>query len=515
MSTEEHTQTDAPPDEGHHEPHTPPPSPRALRAMAIVRWILLALVTSLAGYTVWTFWGPKPDGHAAREEARYYCAMHPQIRSPDPGECPICHMNLEPIPEERRNQAPAGTSSAPAPPPSAPSPPNVTAITVSEEKQRTVGLSTSLAESATLGDRLRVPGVISAPETGLAQVRVRAPGFVEQVAVRQTGVRVKRGQALAFVYSPEIYRAQEEYLTAIRWNGAANADSTPQPGATDITSAARRALELLGLGSGDIQWITQTGKPIRAIAVRAPAGGYVTRFNAVLGSRAEPEMVLYEIADLSSVWIIAGVHERDLQAMHVGMNARFTATNNRTEPLSGRVDLIEPILEESTRTARVRLVVPNPDGHLRPGQFGEVEFELPASQGLFVPRDAVIRTGEHEYVYVATGAERFEPRLVRAGLSREGRIQILSGVSKGDRVVTRGSFMLDSESRLQASLAAAPAPNSSAQAGSPEQGPSCETEFDRERLADKYMQCRACERQHAGMGRMVADCKDAIPKPWR
>jgi Cu(I)/Ag(I) efflux system membrane fusion protein len=118
---------------------------------------------------------------------------------------------------------------------------------VSEEKQRAVGLATSVVESSTVGDRLRVPGVISAPETGLAQARVRAPGFVEQVAVRQTGVRVTRGQPLAFIYSPEIYRAQEEFLAATRWSGAGSGGVAPAPtGATDIAAAARRGLELLG-----------------------------------------------------------------------------------------------------------------------------------------------------------------------------------------------------------------------------------------------------------------------------
>jgi membrane fusion protein, copper/silver efflux system len=490
------------------------PTPRALRTMAVVRWALLGLVTLLAAYSVWTFWGSQQDVHAAHEEARYYCPMHPQIRSPEPGECPICHMNLESIPEERRSQPQPASSSVSAPP-SAPSPSNVTPVTLSEEKQRAVGLATSAVESATLGDRLRVPAVISAPDTGLAQARVRAPGFVEQVAVRQTGVRVSRGQALAFVYSPEIYRAQEEYLAATRWSGAAKGDSSANAGAAELATAARHALQLLGLSAGDIEEITRTGKPIRAVAVRAPAGGFVTRFNAVLGSRAEPEMVLYEIADLSSVWLLASVHERDLGAVRVGMSASFTTSASQAEPLRARVELIEPTLEESTRTTRVRLVVPNREGRLRPGQFGEVEFELPASPGLFVPRDAVIRTGENEYVYVATSAERFEPRLVRVGPTREGRVQLLAGVSEGDRVVTRGSFMLDSESRLQASLAAAPAPASSARGASSEQGPSCETEFDHGKQAEKYLQCRACERQHLGMGRMVADCKEAIPRPWR
>jgi membrane fusion protein, copper/silver efflux system len=437
--------------------------------MAVIRWILLGLVTLLAGYTVWTYWGQQRDVHAAHEQAQYYCPMHPQIRSAEPGQCPICHMDLEPIPEERGHSSLA--SSGQAAPPPAPSPPSVTAVTLSEEKQRAVGLATSVVESATLGGRLRVPGIINAPETGLAQARVRAAGFVEQVAVRQTGVRVSRGQALAFIYSPEIYRAQQEYLAATRWSGAVGGSSTAQPVAADLATAARHALELLGLSPTDIEEITRTGTPIRAVAVRAPAAGYVTRFNAVLGSRAEPETVLYEIADLSSVWVVASVHERDLSAVRVGRRVRFTTTNGQAEPLSGRVDLIEPFLEESTRTTRVRLVIPNRDGRLRPGQFGEVEFELPALPGLFVPGDAVIRTGEHEYVYVATSADRFEPRLVRTGLSREGRVQLHSGVAEGERVVTRGNFMLDSESRLRASLAAAPAPPSPSQAGSVDPGP--------------------------------------------
>ncbi len=494
----------------HRQEHSPAPSARSLRAMAIVRWGLLALVALLAGYSVWTYWGPGHGEHAGHERARYQCPMHPQIRSPDPGECPICHMHLEPIPEER--MSPASTPSSVT---SASAPPDVTAVKLSPEKQQATGLATSAVERATLGNRLRVPGVISAPETGLSQVRVRAPGFVERVAVRQTGVRVSRGQALAFIYSPEIYRAQEEFLAAIRWSGAESADRPASGSAAELSTAARRGLELLGMTAADIEEVVRTGHPIRALAVRAPAAGFVTRFNAVLGSRAEPEMVLYEIADLSSVWVIASVHERDLGAIQLGTSARFTSSGSQAAPLTGRVDLIEPLVEEATRTTRVRLVVPNRDGGLRPGQYGQVEFELTAAPGLFVPRDAVIRTGQHEYVYVATAADRFEPRLVTTGLAREGRIQILSGLTAGERVVTRGSFMLDSESRLQASLAAAPAPSSSGQGASPETGPSCESEFDRQGFTDKYTQCRACERQHAGMGSMVADCKNAIPKPWR
>lgn len=421
------------------------PSIRGLRVMAIVRWALLALVTAVAGVTVWTFWGPGRASHAAHEHDRFYCPMHPEIRSPRPGTCPICHMKLEPIPAERQADAHA---EAPAPP-SAPGPADVVPVSLSAEKQELIGLVTSVASKESLGDRLRVPGVVSAPETGRAEVRVRAPGFVEQVAVRQTGARVRRGQPLAWIYSPEIYRAQAELIAATRWSAGVE----PSSGPGDIAASARRGLELLGLSASDIDEIVRTGKPMRAVPVRAPSAGYVTRFAAVLGTRADPETVLYEIADLSSVWVVASVPERDAASLRVGAPARFSWSGAKAESVTARIDLVEPALDEATRTARVRITLPNRGGQLRPGQFGEVELELPASEGLFVPRDAVIRTGEHEYVYVATDGDRFEPRAVRAGLARGGRAQILEGVAEGERVVTRGGFMLDSESRLQASLA--------------------------------------------------------------
>jgi len=434
------------------------PSRRALRTMAIVRWILLALVTALAVFAVVTQCGHSETDHAAHRENRYYCPMHPQIRSPDPGECPICHMDLVPIPESQRTPgSPAGMAT------SAAAPAEVTPVDLSPDEVRAAGIATVPVESATVGDRLRVPGVLSAPETGRVEVRVRAPGFVERALVRQTGVKVSAGQPLAFVYSPEIYRAQEEFLALGRWNAGAPVEG--QSATSDLATAARRGLELLGLSSADIAEIQKTGQPIRAIALRAPASGYVTRTSAVLGSRADPEQVLYEISDLSTLWVIASVHERDLSAMKVGAPAEFTVSGSQGAPRSGKIDLVEPLLEEATRTARVRLVLKNAEGDLRPGQFGHVEFELPAAPGLFVPRDAVIRTGEHEYVYVATTEGHFEPRSVETGISRGGRIEIKSGVREGDRVVTRGSFMLDSESRLKASLARSPAAPGAAPAG--------------------------------------------------
>jgi Cu(I)/Ag(I) efflux system membrane fusion protein len=184
--------------------------------------------------------------------------------------------------------------------------------------------------------------------------------------------------------------------------------------------------------------------------------------------------------------------------------------------VNARVELVEPEVSETTRTARVRLTVQNANLDLLPGQYGDVLFELPESTGIVIPKDAVIHTGEHDYVFVDAGSGRFEPRTVGVGNQVGDRVQILEGLVEGERVVSRGSFMLDSESRLQASLAATPSSSPGLGGARPaELGPLCEEAFDQEKYPDKFNQCRLCERQHAGMGSMVGDCKNAIPRPWR
>lgn len=472
---------------------TPAHDARALRVMSLVRWLLLALVTALAAHTTWTHWGPRAHAPHARSGDRYLCPMHPEVRSPSPGVCPICHMDLVPITASTPNDGGAQTDAA--------HPPELTALTLHEGQREAIGLATAVIRREQRAGSLRVPGVVSVPESGLAQVVVRSVGFVERVAVRQTGERVSRGQTLAWVYSPEVYRAQEELITASRWDAGASSASS------DIAGAARRALELLGMSPEDIDAALRARRPMRAIPLRAPIAGVVTRFNAVLGARASPEAPLYELADLSRVWVVASVHERDVgalrpgtPALRVGTSASFSPAGATGAPWVGRVALLEPVLDEATRTLRLRLVVPNRGLALRPGQVGEVELALPGARGLFVPRDALVRTGAHDYVYVDVGGERFEPRSVRVGAAVGDRVEVVAGLAEGDRVVTRGGFMLDSESRLQASLR-----ERSSEV-------SCESDFDPARFADRHAQCLACERRDAGDR---AACKAAIPRPWR
>ena len=447
------------------------PSPRSLRVMAVVRWAILLAVTALAVHSVWRYWGPGSTALPAHREDRYYCPMHPQIRSPDPGECPICHMTLEPIPEERRQPAAprtsasasdAGTDGGPVTA-AAPvgvttlPPPGVVPVTLSLERQQLIGMTTAPVVRRALGQQLRVPGVVEAPENAAAQVHVRTPGFLERVEVRQSGVRVARGQTLAWIYAPEIYQAEQELLTARRWAGASTDGGMTESGHDDVFASARRRLQFLGVADGDINEVLRRGVAMRAVPVRAPIDGYVTRYAAVLGQYATPEMTLYELSDLSRVWIVASLYERDLARISRGSAAQFVAAGESAPPIAARVDLIEPSVGAETRTARVRLSVPNPAMRLRPGQYGDVTFALPGTASLVVPRDAVADTGVAQYAFVDAGGGRFEPRRVRIGVLLGDDLEVIDGLREGERVVARGSFMVDSESRLQAALAGSPA----------------------------------------------------------
>lgn len=452
-----------------------PASAQRLRAMATVRWLLLLAVTSLAFYTVWRFWGPSSHRSNNSRADLYYCPMHPQIRSADPGECPICHMSLELIPAERQQPTPGSSVATPAaasdaavtasPPIDAGSVSELVPITLALDRQQAIGVTTALVIETRIAEALRAPGVVEVPENATTQVHVRAAGYLERTAVRQTGVRVARGQVLAWLFSPQVYQTQLEFLRAHRWAVEAPAVDGGQAGvaallgapggAQQIERAARHGLELLGIDPQDIDAIGRAGEPMRAVPVRAPASGFVMRFGAVPGAYVAPEMTLYEIADLSRVWVVASLYERDLPRVRQGNAARLVFPSVAA-PLQGRVVLVEPDISTTTRTARVRVEVMNPGTTLRPGQYGDVFLEPSPSAVLGVSRDAVVDTGAQRYVFVDLGDGRFSPRAVRVGALIGETYEVLAGLRAGERVVVRGNFMLDSESRLQASLSAAP-----------------------------------------------------------
>jgi Cu(I)/Ag(I) efflux system membrane fusion protein len=463
----------------------------------------------------WSFALAQSDhARAAAAAPKYHCPMHSQIVSDQPGECPICHMNLEPMTAERGGAPPASASAtAPSTPPAATqtrdqnaAPPETTPIELSLDRIQAIGVRTALVSEKVVTPTLRVTAVVAAADQGASEVHARASGFVEKILVNETGVTVTAGQGMVLLYSPEIYQAEAELLASRQWTGDAG-------GAT--SSSARYKLELLGMPGGDIDAVLEKGVPLRDVHVLAPQGGVVERKSVVLGSFVTPEATLYQIQDLSRVYVLAEIFQRDMRQLHAGLIGQFVAAAQQGKPVQARVDLIYPAVDAQARTTRVRMQVANPGRAFLPGEYGTVEFAMPPAKVVTVPRDAVIDTGKSTYVFVVESVGRFAPRAVVLAPGEDDDVAIADGLKVGDRVVSGATFLIDSESRLQASIAAAGQVGPTPGGGPSEGGPSCDADFDRQKYPDRYVECQKCSRVHHGMGSMEADCKNAIPKPWK
>ncbi len=464
-------------------------APPGVRAMSMVRWAMLLGTVIAAFFAAYTYvlptMGEGEHGHA--QAPLYRCPMHPQITSDRPGECPICHMSLELVPVDQqapavpasasasaapaasasasapaaprrpatgaKNEGPASTASAVEAPPGPP--PDTAIVTLTLDRIQAIGVRTAKVERSSAADSLRLNAIVEVPEQGRAEVHTRAPGFVESIAVKDTGVKVKAGEALASIYSPEIFQAQEELIAVGAWASPAG---TPMDVGKAPVSAARKKLELLGLGKATIDRVVASGKAVRAVSVVSPISGYVVRKNVVLGSYAMPEKVLFEIADLGKVYVIASVYPHQLPLVHLGGEATFRSPSLPDRAFITKAELIYPDIDLGTRTARVRFQIKDSELALRPGQFGTLELAGEAASALTIPMDAVVDTGRAVYVFLAEDGGRFVARSVSLGEQVGDRFVVRAGLAEGDRVVSGATFLIDAESRLKASLAETRAP---------------------------------------------------------
>jgi Cu(I)/Ag(I) efflux system membrane fusion protein len=330
------------------------------------------------------------------------------------------------------------------------------------ERVQMFGLRTEPATKGALTREVRTVGVVRTDETRESHIHVKWMGWIEQFFVSYVGQSVERGDPLFSVYSPDLVTAQQELLVAkARFDGAERSERAGErEAARSLLATARTKLRLFDVAPDAIAEIEQRGEVLRAITIRAPRGGTVIEKNALPGMYIEPEMDLYVIADLSRVWVLADLYEYEVPFVKVGQEALFTPIGVEGSPpeLTAKVVFIDPKVDLATRTVKVRLDLANPDGRLRPGAYGTVRLEIPIGEAVAVPSDAVIDTGTRKIVFVQTGAGRFEPRSVKLGARAGTRVQVLEGLSDGERVVTRAQFMLDSESRLRAAAASGAAP---------------------------------------------------------
>jgi len=459
---------------------------------------------------------------AAAKSDPYYCPMHPDQTSNDPNaKCPLCGMKMQPRPPLPKSVGasssamPITASSAmgamqPAAAPFSSNLPGLVPIDLTFERVQLIGMKTAKATRAKLGTELHAVGIVAAPEGGIVKVNARVSGWIEQLFVTETGSAVKMGQPLAAIYSPQILIAEQELLNAKKWSAMPMDDAGVMPSVVGIDNDARSRLELLGVSKGEITAIEKEGKPRKTVMLYAPRAGYVLAKNAFQGLYFQPGSDLFTLGDLSKAWVFVDLFEYEAPRVGVGTEVKLTGAAIPGVEIAGKVAFLYPTLDPATRTLRARLDVPNKDMHLRPGMYVDATLALAGAEGIVVPIEAIVDTGEVQYVFVDKGGGHFEPRRVRVGMQTDESAQILDGVTEGESVVTTGNFLLDSESRLRATIESGEKP--AAQGG---QGSTCETDFDRAKFPDKFDQCRQCEIVHHGMGTMEEDCKNAIPKPWK
>ena len=313
-------------------------------------------------------------------------------------------------------------------------------VKVSPEKIQRTGVRTEAVEARVVVRPVRAVGTVMHDDSRLTVDTMRSDGFIENLFVNRTGQHVQAGEPLFRIYSPDIQRAQIDLL----YGGGSSQDGPIQ------------RLRNLGVPENHISAVQQSRKNLRTVDWLSPASGDVIEKRVINGQFVRAGDELYRIADHSQLWIMADVAEADLPAIKIGARAKATVRAYAAEPIEGEVTFIYPELRAETRTARVRIEVPNPDGRLKIDMYADVVFEAGASEQpvIAIPASAVIDSGTRQVVLIAKGEGRFEPRPVKLGRRGDGYVEVLDGISKGEEVVTAATFLIDAESNLRAALQA-------------------------------------------------------------
>jgi membrane fusion protein, copper/silver efflux system len=389
--------------------------------------------------------GPQAAATPGTRHVLYWVdPMVPGYKSDKPGKSPFMDMELVPVYEDGSDAGGAPTNV-----------PGYSGIALSPERQQAIGVQIGKAEVRELAQTIRTVGRVTLDETLLYQIRPKFEGYIENLFVDYTGKSVRRGQPLLSIYSPELLATQQEYLLAVRARQRLGASPNPDlaRGASELYDSARQRLLLWDIRPADIERLEKTGEPQKALTLHSPVDGFVITKNAVRGGRVMPSDTLFEIGGLSRVWVLADVYESEAPLVRLGQSARMVLSYLPGRTWTGKVTFIAPVLEEATRTEKVRIEFANADETLKPGMYADVVLERPLGRVLTVPESAVMTTGTRSLVFVAKEGGRFEPREVQAGARVGAYYEIRQGLEPGERVVTQANFLVDSESRLKAAIA--------------------------------------------------------------
>jgi RND family efflux transporter MFP subunit len=434
---------------------------------------------------------------APKAAAVYHCPMHPQYTSDKPGDCPICGMKLVPAETGEPKAAPhsheadaGGVKSArterrvlyytdamrpgsrydkPGKAPdgmdlvpvydeestgeSTSTVPGYATVRIPGDRLQMMGVTLDEARMMDFEQSIRTVGRVTVDETRVHHVHTKFEGFIEELFVNFVGQQVRKGDPLFSIYSPELLATQREYLLALKAKEqmSQSGQDTSLPG-VDLLEAARQRLALWDIGPGQIDELTRTRKPIRALILKSPVTGFVSAKVAVQGMKIMPADAAYDITDLSAVWVMADIYEVNLPFIRVGQPVLVNLPYQPNRKRNGRINYVDPTLDPQTRTVKARIELANPDETLKPDMYAELELKGSLGRGLGVPESAVISTGERYVVFVAKEEGVYEPREIKIGLRMRGFYQVASGLRAGEKLATQANFLLDSESKLKAIL---------------------------------------------------------------
>ena len=436
--------------------------------------VAAGIIAGAFGYGLYTNNSSPSDTHTHLSEdgkTLYTCGMHPNIIEEEPGDCPICGMKLQPI-KNTSAKSSAKKSERKIIYWRAPMNPNevydkpgksrmgMDLVPVYEDEASSEGMVTvngsvlqsmnvkmEVVKTGDLSLNVVTYGTLTTNERKEIYINTKFSGWIEKLYVNETGAKIRKGEKLAEVYSPEVFAAEQEVLTALKFNSGGNGT------ASEALNNGLKKLRLLEVPEAEISRLLNEKSVNRLITIKTPISGTVLHKNVLEGERFTPNKPLFRIADLTELWLLADIYEEDLQKISKGDLAEATFTYKPSKIYKGKVSFIYPTINSKTRTAKVRIVLKNNYGELKPEMFANVTIHgNKISNAVVVPENAVIRSGKQNTVIVSLGEGKFKPVEITLGIYSEGFYQVLSGLNRNTMIVSSGQFMIDSESNLKSAL---------------------------------------------------------------
>ncbi len=406
---------------------------------------LIPLLLVLLAFAVgggWLLWQNQHSVKTTSQKAiqrrqLYTCSMHPFIIREKPGVCPICGMELI-----KKIDDSSGSSAQPI---------SVDHLSLSQNQRVMANVATVDATMETLNKEINAVGIVQYDQSRQAKVTAWVAGRIERLNINSVGAIVSKGKPVAEVYSPDLVAAQQEYLLAIKSRNQLNNSSftsIAQNGEGLVTAAKERLL-LLGVKASQIAALERNGNPTMRLPVFSPFSGVVIEKMVQQGQYVSAGEVLFNIADLSSIWVELEIYENESPYVHVGQEVEIRSQSLSQSSFTGRISFIYPFLDPKTRTLKARVEMANPGITLKPDMFVNAIIKQPLDSSIVVPVTAVMDTGKRQVVWVESAPGSFESREVRVGQRSNDKIQILSGLNPGDKVAVSGGYLIDSESQLK------------------------------------------------------------------